>query len=193
MLSELASCLKVSEEQRFPIFIATMSLISHLLLIFVVMLKCAPTGCPPTSPHTALCVPSAFVTCGATVALLTAMMWRLASPLVSRAVTWPPCPGCLLSTLSPESLLSRRQRAAIPEFSMVSVFLSLHSLSSSWWEYLLVFPWENIQLVAYLILYLLVTELILAQLYRPFLTHHMACRILVPDQGPNSMSPEMEA
>ena len=52
----------------------------------------------------------------------------------------------------------------------VSVSLPSDSLSSSWWEYLLVFPWENIQLVASLILYLLVTELILAQLYRPFLT-----------------------
>ena len=52
----------------------------------------------------------------------------------------------------------------------VSVSLPSDSLSSSWWEYLLVFPWENIQLVASLILYLWVTELILAQLYRPSLT-----------------------
>lgn len=47
----MARVWKLGEEQRVPIFIATISLIAHLLLIFVVMLDKTPTGCPPTSPH----------------------------------------------------------------------------------------------------------------------------------------------
>lgn len=104
------SCLEVSEEQRFPIFIATMSLISSLAFDLVVMLDKTPTGCPPTSPHGPLCsLPLSRV---GHSGLADRHDVAAVSPLVSRRCHLPLCPGCLLSTLSPESLLSRRQRAS---------------------------------------------------------------------------------
>ena len=57
------SCLEVRWRMVIPIFIAMISLIAHLLLIFVVMLDTTLIGYPSTSPHCP-CVLSVFVTCG---------------------------------------------------------------------------------------------------------------------------------
>ena len=107
-----------------PIFIATISLIAHLLLIFVVMLDKTLIGYPSTSPHCPLC---SLCLCHVwvTVAMLIAVKSHLSGLSCLSAVTWSLCPGCLLSTLSQASLLSRWQRTAITEFSRMSVFLSL--------------------------------------------------------------------
>ena len=123
---------------------------------------------PPDLTTRSPCVLSAFVTCGPQWpcwlpwcgSCLASSVWVLSPGPSVPAAYHPHChhKACFQGGREQPSLSSQ----------WCQCFSPYDSLSSSWWEYLLVFPRENIQLVAYLILYLLVTELILAQLYRPF-------------------------